>query len=62
MLVPPEEPYTLLGDFHAHMGSQSGVYNLWEGVRGPEVHGECNNFGKGLLNFLAAQEAIVCNA
>ena len=56
--IPPEEPYILLGDFNARVGSRSGAHDLWRGLDG---YGECNDAGKELLAFLAAQEATVCN-
>lgn len=59
--IPSEEPYIVLGDFNARVGSRNGAHDLWHGVRGPEGYGECNDAGKELLAFLAAQEATVCN-
>ena len=52
--IPPEEPYILLGDFNAHVGSRSGAHDLWDVVRGLDGYGECNDAGKELLAFLAA--------
>ena len=44
--IPPEEPYILLGDFNAHVGSRSGAHDLWDGVRGLDGYGECNDARK----------------
>ena len=60
-LIPLGEPYILLRDFNAGVGSRSEAHDLWHGVHGPDGYGECNDAGKESLTFLAAEEASVCN-
>ena len=38
-LIPPEEPYIILGDFNACVESRSEAHDLWDGVRGPDGYG-----------------------
>ena len=60
--VPPTEPYVVLGDFNAHVGSRSSSeMDEWGDIRGPHGMGQINNAGRELLNFLSLNEAIVCN-
>lgn len=59
--IPAEEPYIMLGDFNARVGSRSGDSDLWRDVRGPFGLGEVNDAGKEFLNFLLLNEATICN-
>ena len=59
--IPPEEPYLLLGDFNARVGSRSEADEEWEHTRGPNGFAEVNEAGKELLTFLSLNEATVCN-
>ena len=59
--IPPDEPYIILGDFNARVGSRDDIDDPWDKVRGPHGYGETNDAGKDLLNFLAINEATVCN-
>ena len=58
--IPSNEPYVLLGDFNAHVGSRDED-DAWGRVRGPYGYGETNDAGTELLTFLAAQEVTICN-
>ena len=53
---PSSDPYVMLGDFNANMGSRSSSDDLWADVRGPHGLMESNDAGKELLNFLALNE------
>ena len=59
--VPTDQPYILLGDLNARVGSRDGTDDPWDRVRGPHGYGETNDAGKDLLNFLSTNEATVCN-
>ena len=59
--IPSDEPFILLGDLNARVGSRSDTDDTWEGVRGPHGYGESNDAGKELLTFLSTTEATVCN-
>ena len=59
--IPHDEPFILLGDFNARVGSRVSEYNLWSSVRGPHGYGVSNDAGEELLTFLAAHEATVVN-
>ena len=59
--IPPEEPYLLLGDFNARVGSRSEADEEWEHTRGPHGFAEVNEAGKELLTFLSLNVATVCN-
>ena len=63
--IPPEEPYVMLGDFNARVGSRSEESDLWEHVRsevrGPHGLGQENDAGREFLNFLLRNEATICN-
>ena len=56
-----DEPYIMLGDFNARVGSRDGADDPWGNVRGPHGYGNVNDAGKELLAFLAANEATICN-
>ena len=59
--IPSNEPYVLLGDFNARVGSRHGHDDLWNLVRGPHGFGACNYAGDELLSFLSTNEAMICN-
>ena len=60
--IPPSEPYVVLGDFNARVGSRSPTEGeQGEKSRGPHGFGELNDAGKELLYFLSLNEATVCN-
>ena len=59
--VPSDEPYIILGDLNARVGSRNDMDDTWEGVRGPHGYGETNDAGRELLTFLSTIEATVCN-
>ena len=59
--IPSSDPYVILGDFNANVGSRSSSDDLWADVRVPHSLMELNDAGKELLNFLALNEATVCN-
>ena len=57
--IPSDEPYILLGDLNARVGSRRDTDDTWKGVRGPYGYGESNDMGRELLTFLSATEATV---
>ena len=59
--TPADEPYVLLGDLNARVGSTVTDSDMWGTVRGPHGYGECNDAGKELLTFLATSGATVCD-
>ena len=63
--IPPNEPYVMLGDFNARVGSSRPNVveeeDQWENIRGPHGFGEVNDAGKELLHILSLNEATVCN-
>ena len=59
--VPPNEPYILLGDLNARVGSRDSTDDPWSRVRGPHGYGLANDAGEELLMFLSMMEATVCN-
>ena len=59
--IPPSEPYIVLGDFNARVGSRDGTNDPWSRVRGPHGYGSTNDAGEELLTFLSMIEATVCN-
>lgn len=59
--IPHEEPYLLLGDFNARVGSRNEKDDMWEHTRGPHGFAEANDAGKELLTFLSLNEATICN-
>ena len=61
--IPPNEPYVMLGDFNAHVGSSSlsATEDQWDSNRDLHGFGEVNDAGKELLQFLTLNEATVCN-
>ena len=58
--VPVHEPYILLVDFNACVGSSS-IDDQWWYERGPLGYGELNEAGEELLSFLATNGATACN-
>ena len=57
--VPLTDPYIVLGDFNARVGSRgSPEMDDWGGVRGSHGMGLVND---ALLNFLSLNEATICN-
>ena len=58
--IPSREPFLVLGDFNARVGSHVTGGEWWS-VRGPHGHGELNEAGKELLTFLSINGATVCN-
>ena len=60
--IPSSEPYILLGDFNARVGSCDCADDPWSRVRGPHGYGNINDSGRELLEFLAVNEATVCNS
>ena len=56
--IPSNEPYILLGDFNARVGSRGSAGDVWGS---PHGYGELNDAGKELLAFLCANEATLCN-
>ena len=59
--IPSDEPYIILGDFNARVGSRTLADDEWGHVRGPHGYGEANKAGRELLAFLSLNEATVCN-
>ena len=59
--VPPNEPYILLRDLNARVGSRDGTDDPWSRVRGPHGYGLANDAGEELLMFLSMMEPTVCN-
>lgn len=59
--IPHEEPYLLLGDFNARVGSRNEKDDMWEHTQGPHGFAEANDAGKELLTFLSLNEATICN-
>lgn len=59
--IPSSEPFVMLGDFNARVGSRAGIDDEWWHVRGPHGYGELNEAGKELLSFLSTNDATVCN-
>ena len=55
--IQSDEPYLMLGDFNACVGSRhsSSEDDPWEQVRGPHGVGEVNEAGEELLNFSFAK-------
>ena len=58
--IPSTEPFVMLGDFNARVGSRVEDDEWWY-ERGPHGYGDLNEAGKELLSFLSANEATVCN-
>ena len=59
--IPTHEPYIILGDLIARVGSRDINDDPWDKVRGPHGYHETNDAGRDLLNFLSTNEATVCN-
>ena len=59
--IPTHEPYIILGDLNARVGSRDINDDPWDKVRGPHGYGKTNDAGRDLLNFLSINEATVCN-
>ena len=57
--IPSNEPYILLGDLNARVGSRRDTDDTWKGVRGPYGYGESNDMGRELLTFLSVTKATV---
>ena len=53
------QPYVILGDFNARVGSRETDDDPWFNVRGPHGYGESNDAGKELLAFLETYVALV---
>ena len=59
--IPSSEPYIMLGDFNARVGSRVSQDDQWVQERDTHGYGDMNQAGKELLAFLAINEATVCN-
>lgn len=60
--IPPREPYVMLGDFNARVGSRRMIKDdHWEKSSGPNGIGMLNDAGKELLHFLSLNKATVYN-
>ena len=59
--IPSNQPYVILGDFNARVGSRQTDDDPWFNVRGPHGYGESNDAGRELLAFLETNVALVCN-
>ena len=60
--IPSHEPYIILGDFNARVGSRVDKDDPWGRVRGSHGYGSINDAGMELLQLLAAHEATVLNS
>ena len=59
--IPPNDPYIILGDFNARLGSRNDTNDPWSRVRGPHGYGPINDAGEEVLMFPSTIEATVCN-
>ena len=59
--IPLNEPYIMLGDFNARIGSRNDTNDPWSRVRGPHGYGSTNNAGEELLMLFSMIEETVCN-
>ena len=59
--IPSDEPFVLLGDFNARVGTRQSTDDQSRSVRGPHGLSELNDAGKELLSFLSMNEVTICN-
>ena len=59
--IPSDEPFVLLGDFNARVGTRQSTDDQSRTVRGPHGLSELNDAGKELLSFLSMNEGTICN-
>jgi len=59
--IPTGEPYILLGDFNAQVGSRSASGDQWSDVCGPRGFGSMKDARKEFSAILATNLATLCN-